>query len=99
MCFGGNQPAGCAASQDPAQYVLGPDDQIKVWALGVDELTDKPLRLDPAGDIDLPLVGKVHAGGLTVEQLKETSLSASRKTYSIQKCRYRSSSLAVSRFP
>jgi polysaccharide export outer membrane protein len=61
-----------SASQDPAEYVLGPDDQIKVWALGVDELTDKPLRLDPAGDIDLPLVGKVHAGGLTVDQLKET---------------------------
>jgi polysaccharide biosynthesis/export protein len=51
--------------------VLGPDDQIKVWALGVDEITDKPLRLDPAGDVDLPLVGKVHAGGLTVDQLKE----------------------------
>jgi polysaccharide biosynthesis/export protein len=61
-----------ASSQVPAQYVLGPDDQIKVWALGVEEITDKPLRLDPAGDIDLPLIGKVHAGGLTVDQLKET---------------------------
>jgi polysaccharide export outer membrane protein len=63
---------GAPSPQDPSQYVLGPDDQIKVWALGVDELTDKPLRLDPGGDIDLPLVGKVHAGGLTVDQLKET---------------------------
>jgi polysaccharide export outer membrane protein len=52
--------------------VLGPDDQIKIWALGVDEIADKPLRLDPAGDIDLPLIGKVHAGGLTVDQLKES---------------------------
>jgi polysaccharide export outer membrane protein len=60
-----------ASSQDPAQYLLGPDDQIKVWALGVDEIADKPLRLDPAGNIDLPLIGKVHAGGLTVDQLKE----------------------------
>ena len=61
-----------ASSQDPAQYVLGPDDQIKVWALGVDEITDKPLRIDPTGNIDLPLIGKVHARGLTVDQLKET---------------------------
>jgi polysaccharide biosynthesis/export protein len=57
-------------SQDASQYLLGPDDQIKIWALGVDELSDKPLRVDPGGDIDLPLVGKVHAGGLTVDQLK-----------------------------
>jgi polysaccharide export outer membrane protein len=61
-----------STSQGPAEYLLGPDDQIKVWALGVDEISDKPLRLDPAGDIDLPLIGKVHAGGLTTEQLKET---------------------------
>ena len=57
-------------SNDPTQYVLGPDDQIKVWALGIDELTDKPWRIDPSGNIDLPMVGKVHAGGLTVDELK-----------------------------
>lgn len=61
-----------ASSQDAVQYLLGPDDQIKVWALGMDEIADKTLRLDPAGDIDLPLIGKVHAGGLTVDELKET---------------------------
>ena len=73
VCFFlGSGPLGASTSQDPAQYVLGPDDQIKIWALGVDEIADKPLRLDPAGDIDLPLIGKVHAGGLTVDQLKES---------------------------
>ena len=73
VCFSlGTGPLGASTSQDPAQYLLGPDDQIKIWALGVDEIADKPLRLDPAGDIDLPLIGKVHAGGLTVDQLKES---------------------------
>jgi polysaccharide export outer membrane protein len=73
VCFSlGTGPLGASNSQDPAQYLLGPDDQIKIWALGVDEIADKPLRLDPAGDIDLPLIGKVHAGGLTVDQLKES---------------------------
>lgn len=55
---------------DP-QYVLGPDDQVKIWALGVEEISDKPTRIDPAGNIDLPLIGTVHAAGLTVEQLKQ----------------------------
>jgi polysaccharide export outer membrane protein len=79
--------------------VLGPDDQIKVWALGVDEIADKPLRLDPAGDVDLPLIGKIHAGGLTVDQLKDLSRSASRRTWLTPKFPYRSLSLAASRWP
>jgi polysaccharide biosynthesis/export protein len=72
----GNGPLRASSSQNPAEYLLGPDDQVKVWALGVDEITDKPLRLDLAGDIDLPLIGKVHAGGLTVDQLKGDPHSA-----------------------
>ena len=59
-----------APSEDVLGYRLGPDDQLKIWALGVEEITDKPVRIDPGGDIDLPMIGKVHAGGLTVEQLK-----------------------------
>lgn len=55
---------------DPTQYVLGPDDQVKIWAMGLDELTDKPMRITPGGDLDVPGIGQVHAAGLTVEQLK-----------------------------
>ena len=53
-----------------ASPVLGPDDQVKIWALGVDEITDKPQRIDATGNIDLPLIGKVHAAGLTTEQFR-----------------------------
>jgi polysaccharide export outer membrane protein len=53
-----------------SQYVLGSEDQVKIWALGIEEISDKPARIDPGGDLDLPLIGKVHAAGLTVEQLK-----------------------------
>ncbi len=52
-------------------YILGPDDQLKIWSLGVEEITDKPIRIDPSGDLDLPVVGKIRAAGLTVEQLKQ----------------------------
>ena len=52
-------------------YLLGPNDQLKIWVLGFEtELGDKPIRIDPSGDIDLPVAGKVHAAGLTTAQLK-----------------------------
>ena len=57
-------------AEDISHYLLGPDDQLKIWALGIEEITDKPVRVDPNGDIDLPVVGKVHARGLTLEQVK-----------------------------
>jgi polysaccharide export outer membrane protein len=50
--------------------VLGSEDQVKIWALGIEEISDKPARIDPGGDLDLPLIGKIHAAGLTVEELK-----------------------------
>jgi len=70
---------------DVSQYVLGPEDQIKIWALGVEEISDKPVRIDPSGEIDLPLVGRVHAAGLTVEQLK--SALAQRLTKEVREPR------------
>jgi polysaccharide export outer membrane protein len=75
----GRQAAGQLA-EPPAQfapeaevhytYVLGPDDQITIWALGVTEIDGKPIRIGPGGQIDLPLIGLVEVSGLTVEQLK-----------------------------
>jgi polysaccharide export outer membrane protein len=59
-----------AQLQDSSHYALGPDDQIKIWVMGVEEISDKPVRIGPSGDLDLPWIGKVHALGLTVEQLK-----------------------------
>ncbi len=59
-----------AHREQQSHYVLGPDDQVKVWVLGVEEISDKPLRIDPSGDIDLPLIGQIHAGGLTLEELR-----------------------------
>src|SRR6266850_3147444 len=63
-------PDNVSQPETVSQYVLGPEDQIKIWALGVEEISDKPVRIDPSGEIDLPLVGRVHAAGLTVEQFK-----------------------------
>jgi polysaccharide biosynthesis/export protein len=52
-------------------YVLGPDDQIQIQAVEVPDISGKPQRLDPNGDLRLPMVGRVHAAGLTLEQLEK----------------------------
>jgi polysaccharide export outer membrane protein len=51
-------------------YVLGPGDQVTIHAFEVEEIGDRPFRIDSEGDINLPVLGKVHPGGLTVEQFE-----------------------------
>jgi polysaccharide export outer membrane protein len=61
-------------------YILGPGDQVSIWALGAEELGKSPVRVDPSGYVDLPLIGRLRAGGLTVQQFS-TDLSARLRTY------------------
>lgn len=63
-------------------YILGPGDDIIVKAVDVDEIKELPVRIDIQGDIRLPLVGKIHAGGLKAEEL-EALLKQRLKTYVI----------------
>ena len=53
-----------------ANYVLGTNDQILVRAFQVEEIGERPYRVDTDGNIDLPLVGIVRAAGLSVDQLE-----------------------------
>jgi len=65
-------PANSTADPDqngPA-YVLGPNDELSIWALGITDFSDKPVRVDPNGYLDLPLVGRARVAGLTIEQFK-----------------------------
>lgn len=58
-----------------ANYVLGAGDQIVIRAVGIDEFDDKGntkgSQIDMRGYVDVPIVGHVHAGGLTVQQLEQ----------------------------
>jgi polysaccharide export outer membrane protein len=77
-----------ASAEQPAQtpdhirsvYALGPDDQITLRALDADEISDKPFRINPSGALNLPMLGSVHAAGLTIEQL-EAELVSRLKAY------------------
>ncbi len=63
----------------PEEYVLSEGDQIILHVTDLDEISDKPLKIDPGGYIDLPLAGRVQASGLTLEQFKaEVALKLSK---------------------
>ena len=51
-------------------YVLGPNDQILVRAPDAEEINQKPFRVDGDGNINLPLVGRIHAAGMTLQELE-----------------------------
>jgi polysaccharide export outer membrane protein len=77
--------AALAIAQDQPEplrrgYVLGPDDQVTVRALEVDEIGDRPMRIDMSGHLRLPLAGRIHAAGLTAEQL-ETEIANRLRAY------------------
>src|SRR5262249_57778446 len=64
-------------------YVLGPNDQILIRAPGADEINERPFRIDSDGFLNLPLVGRIKVGGLTVLQL-EAELVAKLREYIVQ---------------
>jgi len=59
-------------AQDRTAYILGADDQIVIHALHAEEISDKPVRVGSDGFIKLPMIGAVHAAGLTIAQLEST---------------------------
>jgi polysaccharide export outer membrane protein len=66
------QPA-VTATQTVSGYLLGPDDEIVIRGIVAAEISDtpdKPVLIGTNGNITLPLIGRVKAGGLTVEQLE-----------------------------
>ena len=79
LCAAAQQLAGTAKELDSG-YVLGPDDQIVIHAIDSPEISDKPFLVGMNGNVTLPLVDRLQAGGLTVEQL-ETELNDRLKKY------------------
>ncbi len=59
-------------------YVLGPDDQITIQAFQAEELSNKPMQIAGDGNINLPLVGQVKAGGLSISELEASLVTRLR---------------------
>jgi polysaccharide export outer membrane protein len=64
------QPAELPADSIRPNYVLGPNDQFLIRAPGIEEINERPFRIDSEGFINLPLIGRLRAGGLTLQQLE-----------------------------
>jgi polysaccharide export outer membrane protein len=60
-----------AAPNLSATYVLGSADDLVIHAIDVPEISEKPYRIDPDGDLRLPITGRVHAAGMSIIQLEE----------------------------
>ncbi len=71
---------GASVPKASSSYVLGPDDQLSVFVPDLEDSFTRPARVDLNGDVDLPLVGHLHAAGLTSEQL-ESELNHQLKKY------------------
>ena len=72
----GQQPP----DQSRETYLLGSQDVVTIHASNAPDLSDKPFRLDADGELKLPMVGRIHAGGLTAEEL-EAEISKRLKVY------------------
>jgi polysaccharide export outer membrane protein len=52
-------------------YLLGADDELQITGPEPDEVPPKIVRVDGEGDIQVPLVGRIHVAGLTVQQAEQ----------------------------
>lgn len=52
-------------------YLIGPTDVLKVSVFQVPDLSFDELRVDSSGNIQMPLIGTVHAAGLTPSELSD----------------------------
>jgi polysaccharide biosynthesis/export protein len=74
-----NAPVAMPPAAPDRSYVLGPEDQLSIHVLDLDEISDKPVRIDPNGYLELPLIGRVHASGLTIEGLRDALVQQASK--------------------
>jgi protein involved in polysaccharide export with SLBB domain len=65
----------------PANYVLGPDDELIIDIFGFSEATHR-LKVNPEGNIRIPLLGPVQVSGLTIEQARKKVTSQLTSIYS-----------------
>ena len=79
VCAAGQVPSGLTADRrNPkcddtvrSTYLLGPDDQLEISGPELTESGNKPARIDSNGDVEVPLVGRIHVAGLTVQQAEQ----------------------------
>ena len=67
-------------SYDPQEYVIGPEDVLDINVFEASEM-NRGVRVSASGEISLPLLGAVTAGGLTPRELETTLQELLRRKY------------------
>lgn len=57
-------------ASSPSPFILGSSDEITINVWRNDELK-RTIKIDPSGNIYVPLAGEINASGLTISQLRE----------------------------
>jgi protein involved in polysaccharide export with SLBB domain len=60
-------PASTGGASAPVGYILSPTDQVAIEVFGEDDLRASG-RLNPEGNLSVPLLGSIHLAGLTLTQ-------------------------------
>src|SRR5262249_13038657 len=63
-----SQPLANCDDKVRSTYLLGPDDQLEISGPELTEFGNKPVRIDSDGNVQVPMVGRVHVAGITVQQ-------------------------------
>lgn len=63
-----------------ADYKIGPQDLLEISVFQVADLS-RAVRVNTGGDISLPLIGVIHAGGMTVREVEEAIATKLTLTY------------------
>jgi polysaccharide export outer membrane protein len=58
------------AAEASRSYVLGPEDVLSVKVINVVEIGDVPYAIDLKGNLNMPIIGMVHAAGFTIDELR-----------------------------
>ena len=83
VCLGAQVPAKPSdVKSDKDNYTIGAGDEISVHVVDSQDIPEKPVRVDPDGQIALPLIGRVTAAGQSVSAL-ETEITRRLRTYII----------------
>lgn len=59
------------SGQFRSTYLLGPGDEVEISGPELDDKAINPARIDGDGNLQVPLVGRVHVAGLTVQECEE----------------------------
>ena len=73
-------PRSAAPIETPRQYRIGEEDLLEIKVFGVDQLSST-VRVDPRGQVTLPLIGPVTVAGLTAQGAESLIAALLRESY------------------